>query len=74
MNPKKPLHNTHKINFATFTKKTAKEGLNCRVFGEIDEVINVQSKQERMFQGWGVGLMRIADKSREGAQIFEGWS
>jgi hypothetical protein len=44
MNPKKPLHKTHKINFAMFTKKMAKQVLNCGIFGEGDKVINIQSK------------------------------
>ncbi len=74
MNPKKPLHNTHKINFATFSKKMAKEGLNCRILGEVNKVINIQSKQEKMLQGRGIGMQRIADKCCEEVRIFEGWS
>jgi hypothetical protein len=72
VNPEKPLNNTHKINFAMFTKKTVKECLNCRVFGEVDKVINVKSKQERMHQGLGIRLRRVADKSHEEVRIFKG--
>jgi hypothetical protein len=48
MNPKEPLQDAHKINFATFTKKVAKYFFNCGIFGEVDKVVDVQSKSEGM--------------------------
>jgi hypothetical protein len=46
MNSKEPFGNAHKVNFATFSQKTTEKLFNCRVFGEIDEIVNVETKGE----------------------------
>ncbi len=44
MNTKKPFDNSHEIYLAAFSKKTTEESFDCRIFREIDKVVNVQPK------------------------------
>ncbi len=41
-NTKKPFDDSHEIDLATFSKKTAEEGFDRGIFQEIDKIINVQ--------------------------------
>ncbi len=47
MNTQEPFNNTHKVYLAMFHKKTTEESFNLRIFGEVDKVVNVETKGER---------------------------
>ncbi len=44
MDAEEPLDNPHEIHFELFSQQMIEEGFDGRVFGEIDEVINVETK------------------------------
>ncbi len=46
MNTEEPFKNTHKVHLAMFRKKTTEESFNLRIFGEVDKVVNVETKGE----------------------------
>jgi hypothetical protein len=49
MDPQKPADDPHEIDFATLTEELTEKGFNLRIFREIDEVIDVESKRKRIF-------------------------
>jgi hypothetical protein len=44
MNTEEPFNNTHKVQLAMLGKKTTEESFNCRVFGEIDKVVDIETE------------------------------
>jgi hypothetical protein len=46
MNSDEPFGNAHKVDFATFGQKRTEELFDRRVFREIDEIVNVETKGE----------------------------
>jgi hypothetical protein len=72
MNSEEPFDNAHKVDFATFGQKTTEELFDRRVFGEIDEIVNVETKGEwtrRCGTRWG---LRILDESSVETRVFKG--
>jgi hypothetical protein len=47
MNTKEPFNNIHKVQLAMLGKKTTEESFNCRVFGEIDKVVDIETEGQR---------------------------
>jgi hypothetical protein len=46
MNSKEPFNNAHKVEFATSGQKMTEKLFDSRVFGEIDEIVNLETKGE----------------------------
>jgi hypothetical protein len=72
MNSEEPFNNAYKVDFATFGQKTTEKLFDSRIFGEIDEIINVETKGEwtRQFgTRWG---LTILDKPSVKTRIFKG--
>jgi hypothetical protein len=72
MNSEEPFENAHKVEFATFDQKMTEELFDRRVFGEIDEIVNVEKKGEWTRQcgtRWG---LRILDESSVETRVFKG--
>jgi hypothetical protein len=42
-----PFNNTHRVHLATLGKKTTEESFNRMIFGEIDKVVNVETKGQQ---------------------------
>jgi hypothetical protein len=47
MNAKKPFDDSHEINFAALGQQTTEQSFNGGIFGEIYEVVNVETTGER---------------------------
>ncbi len=58
---KKPFDNPHKT----------KQGLDGRIFREVDEVVNVKSQRERMFRRTVGGVLWISDETGVKARVFQ---
>ena len=41
---KEPIDDTHEVNFAAFREKTTEESFCSRIFGEVNEVVDVQTQ------------------------------
>jgi hypothetical protein len=73
MDAKEPLDNPHEIHFAPFGQQTTEEGFGGRVFGEIDKVINVETKWEWAWLLWGSWVLWILNKASVKTRIFKRW-
>ncbi len=71
-NFEEPFNNAHKVDFATFSQKPTEKLFDSRVFGEIDEIVNVETKGEWTRQigtRWGLWIL---DKPSVETRIFKG--
>jgi hypothetical protein len=41
---KEPIDDTHEVNFAAFQEETTEESFCSRIFGEVNEVLDVQTQ------------------------------
>ena len=71
MNAKKPLHYAHEVDFAAFGQQTAEESFDRRILGEVDEVIDIETKSERWGRFLGGRVRRIPNEAGVEARIFE---
>jgi hypothetical protein len=72
MNSGEPFNNAHKVDFARFGQKMTEKLFDSRVFGEIDEIVNVETKGEwtrRFGTRWGLWIL---DKPSVETRIFKG--
>jgi hypothetical protein len=43
---KEPVYNAHKVDLAALTKNL-EQSFDCRIFGKVDTIINIETKRER---------------------------
>ncbi len=72
MDSEEPFDNPHEIDFATLAKKATKQFLNSGIFGDVDEVINVEAQGEWFVKNIVVRVVGITYKACEETRIFEG--
>ena len=72
MNAKKPFDDSHEINFAALGQQTTEQSFNGGIFGEIYEVVNVETTGERWSRFLRGRVRRILNETRIEAWIFEG--
>jgi hypothetical protein len=71
MNAKKPLHDAHEINFAAFCQQTTEESFNRRILGEVDKVVDIETKGERRGRFLGCRVRGILNKAGVETGIFK---
>ena len=66
-----PVENTHEVNFAPLSKELTKEIFNCRIFWEINKVVNVETQGGRNVRFGTKWIGGILNETRIEAWIFQ---
>jgi hypothetical protein len=71
MNTEEPFNNTHKVHLAMFHKKMTEESFNLRIFGEVNKVVDVETKGERRRCDCRQRIRGVMYKSCTETQVFK---